>query len=141
MKQPKTNPSDDALDQMIERMIDEHLAGNSEQLAPSSGFAVSVMESIETQAAEPPPIAFPWLRALPGLFALLCCLVVLVVALLRMSAGSSFAGTALDSSGQFANSMSHIMTAGEMTFSWIAVAALLSITAVAASFRLTGRRG
>lgn len=137
MKRPTTNLSDDALD----RLIDEHLTGGSEQLEPSSGFVLSVMESIEAQAAEPPPIAFPWRRALPGLFALLCCLVVLVAALLRVSAGSAFGGTALGLDGQFVSSLRHIVTAGEMTLSWIAVAAFLSIAAVAASFRLTGRSG
>jgi hypothetical protein len=73
------------------------------------------------------------------LFALLWCLVMLVAALLQVSAGGAFAGTTPNSSGQFVNSLRHSLTAREITLSWIAVAALLSITAIAASFRLTGR--
>lgn len=141
MKRAKINLTDDAADHMIDRMIDEHLVGGSKQLEPSSGFVLSVMESIEAQAAEPTPIAFPWSRALPGLFALLCCLLVLGVALLRVGAGSALAGTAQISRAQFVNSLRQMMTVGEMTLSWIAVAAFLSIAAVAASFRLTGRNG
>jgi hypothetical protein len=77
---------------------------------------------------------------LPGLLAILCCLPVLVAVLLRSGAGSAFAGFDANSfSRQYADSLRQSLTAGEMTLSWIAVAALLSITAIAASFRLTGR--
>lgn len=37
-----------------------------EGLIPSSGFLASVMERVETEAAAPAPIPFPWKRALPG---------------------------------------------------------------------------
>lgn len=43
-------------------------------LLPSSGFAASVMERIEVEAATPAPIPFPWKRGLPGLAGLLVCL-------------------------------------------------------------------
>jgi hypothetical protein len=46
--------------------IDEILAGE-EALVPSSGFVASVMDRISQEAALPPPIPFPWKRALPGL--------------------------------------------------------------------------
>jgi hypothetical protein len=35
---------------------------SEESLAPSSGFAAAVMESVREAAAEPPPLAFPWTR-------------------------------------------------------------------------------
>lgn len=41
--------------------------GGREEIAPSSGFAVSVMEAIQQEAAAPEPISFPWKWALPGL--------------------------------------------------------------------------
>lgn len=37
------------------------------EIIPSSGFAKSVMAAVRSEAAAPPPIPFPWKRALPGL--------------------------------------------------------------------------
>lgn len=37
------------------------------EIAPSSGFARSVMAAVRRGATLPPPIPFPWKRALPGL--------------------------------------------------------------------------
>lgn len=137
MKRIPSPTTDDALD----RLIDQQLAGNSEQLAPSSGFALSVMEAIETQVAEPPPIAFPWRRALPGLAALLCCLSVLAIMLLQARTGATLAGYQPQSGAQYMDLLKHRFSARDMALSWIAVAAFLSIAAVAASFRFAGRRG
>lgn len=39
---------------------------NEDELVPSSGFAASVMERVRAEAAAPPPIPFPWKRAVPG---------------------------------------------------------------------------
>lgn len=46
--------------------IDRILA-TEEELIPSSGFLASVMESVREGAAAPPPIPFPWKRAVPGI--------------------------------------------------------------------------
>jgi hypothetical protein len=35
-------------------------------IVPSSGFASSVMEAVRRDTDAPPPIPFPWKRALPG---------------------------------------------------------------------------
>lgn len=43
-------------------------------LLPSSGFAASVMDRIQAEAAAPAPIPFPWKLALPGFAALLASL-------------------------------------------------------------------
>jgi len=45
--------------------VDEILA-TEEEVAPSSGFLVSVMERVHEEARVPAPIPFPWKRALPG---------------------------------------------------------------------------
>jgi hypothetical protein len=37
-----------------------------DDILPSSGFAASVMDAVRREAAAPPPIPFPWKRALPG---------------------------------------------------------------------------
>jgi hypothetical protein len=48
------------------KKIDRILA-TEEELVPSSGFVSSVMERIAEEAAVPPPIPFPWKRAVPGI--------------------------------------------------------------------------
>jgi len=47
--------------------IDRILA-SEEPLIPSLGFLDSVMERVREEAAAPPPIPFPWKRALPAFF-------------------------------------------------------------------------
>jgi hypothetical protein len=44
----------------------DHMLGGEEQLVPSSGFLLSVMERVREEAITPQPIPFPWKRALPG---------------------------------------------------------------------------
>jgi hypothetical protein len=45
--------------------MDEILA-TEDELAPSSGFLLAVMDRVREEAAAPQPIPFPWKRALPG---------------------------------------------------------------------------
>jgi hypothetical protein len=40
-----------------------------EPLAPSSGFAAAVMDSVHAAAAAPPPLPFPWARFAAGVIA------------------------------------------------------------------------
>jgi hypothetical protein len=47
-----------------------------DSLLPSSGFAASVLETIQQQTAAPAPIPFPWKRALPGLAVLTLALAI-----------------------------------------------------------------
>jgi hypothetical protein len=133
------NPSNDDLD----RLLDEHLSSSTEQLEPSSGFVLSVMESIQVQAAEPPPIPFPWLRALPALLLVLCSLAGLVGLVLRAgtlggAAAPEHSQTTLSLLRSFVAS-AQLFTGSEATLCWIIVAGCLSVAAIAASFRLTGR--
>jgi len=51
-----------------------------EEILPSSGFAASVMSAVQREAAAPPPIPFPWKRALPGLVVAVLTLALLLVA-------------------------------------------------------------
>ncbi len=73
----------DEIDQILSRR---------DEILPSSGFAASVMEAVRREAAAPPPIAFPWKRALPGMvvgvFALMVGLVAGVAAIVRLSSES-----------------------------------------------------
>lgn len=134
----RTSPD---LDAMLDQLLESHLGGTHEELEPSSGFVMSVMDTIQARAAEPPPIPFPWRRILPGLLAVLGGLIVLTLILLRTSLvrpqehahqATSLIQTMLESTRAF--------TAGQLTLCWVLVAACLSVVAVAASFRLAGRR-
>jgi len=51
---------------MTDERMDEIL-GAEDELVPSSGFLASVMERVRKEAAAPPPIPFPWKRAVPGI--------------------------------------------------------------------------
>lgn len=52
---------------MTEQEIDGTLGGPEDAILPSSGFFEAVMSRVESEAAAPPAIPFPWRRALPGL--------------------------------------------------------------------------
>lgn len=60
--------------------------GSEDELMPSSGFVAGVMERVHAEAAAPPPIPFPWKRALPGFVLAAGALGWGVVELVRMSA-------------------------------------------------------
>lgn len=45
----------------------DRILAEEDALIPSSGFVAGVMERVETEAAAPAPIPFPWKRAIPGL--------------------------------------------------------------------------
>lgn len=122
----------------IDALLDAHLSGQAEELAPSSGFVVSVMESIHAQASEPPPIAFPWRRVVPGIISVLCGLAALIVFAMR-ALYSGAGGPATDIHVRHTFSFAPAFTPGEVAVCWVLVAVCLSVAAMAASFRLTGR--
>jgi hypothetical protein len=62
----------------------DRILTQEDALMPSSGFAASVMDAIQDQAAEPAPIPFPWKLALPGIAALFAAIV--IIARLTVSA-------------------------------------------------------
>jgi hypothetical protein len=71
----------------------DRILSREDEILPSSGFAVYVMDAVRREAAAPPPIPFPWKRALPGLvaggFAMALVLVAGVVTILRMARAST----------------------------------------------------
>jgi len=61
----------------IDRILSPH---DQDEILPSSGFAASVMDAVRREAAAPPPIPFPWKRALPGLVAASAALAIVLSA-------------------------------------------------------------
>jgi hypothetical protein len=81
---------------MMEDELDRMLATRDE-IVPSSGFVASVMDAVHREAAasEPtpfPPLAFPWLRALPifiALAAVAAMLIALFIHTMQMPAAAT----------------------------------------------------
>ena len=119
----------------VDRLLDQHLTQPAEQPAPSSGFTHAVMESIHAQASAPPPLVFPWRTLLAGVAAIACGLIALIIYAVR--AGSNLEHN-FEAALQPYLTLALSMTTGQITLCWIWLATLISITAVAAAFQLTG---
>jgi len=131
-------PNPDPTDAVIDRMVDAHLTAAGNELTPSSGFAALVMESIQAQATEPPPIAFPWGRVLPGAIAAIFGLMALVVFAIRAAKESIVAAPSNSAT------LAHVeqalsFTHGQAMEVWFLLAACLTVVAIIVSFRLTHR--
>ena len=73
--QPKDVSSDPVSGNLASSNLDRILL-ERDLLPPSSGFAASVLDAVQSQASS--PIPFPWKRALPGFAALLLTLAIVV---------------------------------------------------------------
>ena len=111
---------DDELDRILSAETD---------IVPSSGFAGTVMDAVRLEALAPPPIPFPWKRALPGLAAWGLALM-LVLTMVRST-------PALPNRAWLPSALATLLT-GTQVFGvgWIVLALLLSIVSVKVSMRL-----
>jgi hypothetical protein len=112
------------------------ILSREDEILPSSGFAVSVMDAVRREAAAPPPIPFPWKRALPGLvvggLVLAMALVAGVVAIVRL--GKAGAPQLSMSSPP---AMSPIFSGGiESAAIWTVLALLVAFVSVKLSMRV-----
>jgi hypothetical protein len=119
----------------------DHILSREDEILPSSGFAVSVMDAVRREASAPPPIPFPWKRALPGLvaggFALALVLVAGVVALAQLGRAST--------PPQFSMSLPSVLTpilqgSIESAAIWAVLALLVALVSVKLSMRLASGR-
>src|SRR2546423_4272198 len=62
----------------------DRILSKEQQIIPSAGFIMAVMGAGRGGRAVPPPIPFPWRRALPGAFAAVLALVALSIAGTRL---------------------------------------------------------
>jgi hypothetical protein len=139
---------------MMRRLIRRSISNNEEdemhrilsrenEILPSSGFAVSVMEAVRREAAAPPPIPFPWKRALPGLVAGGFAFALVLVAGVVMIAQLGRAATAPQLSMSLPSLLTPILglphnLAGAA--SWTVLALLLALVSVKLSMRLASGR-
>ena len=125
-------------DKMDDAAMDRILS-KQDEIQPSSGFAASVMEAVHREAAAPPPIPFPWKRALPlGALAAIALILTVVAAV--------FAATH-PSSGTLAPNLSLRPVHGLFSenglgsaLAWTGVALLAAFVSVKLSMRLAGTR-
>jgi hypothetical protein len=66
MNRKQTNRTGKTQNELDPSAIDSILA-TEDELIPTSGFLASVMERVHEEATAPPPIPFPWKRAIPGI--------------------------------------------------------------------------
>jgi hypothetical protein len=118
------------------------ILAREDEILPSSGFAASVMDVVRREAAAPPPIPFPWKRALPGLLASGLALTLILVAgpmvIARLWRASATA--------QFSTSLPSVMPPifhGDMesAVTWAAMALLIALVSVKLSMRLVSGKG
>jgi hypothetical protein len=115
---------------VIDDDIDRVLSSD-DSIVPSSGFAASVMEAVRRDAETPPPIPFPWKRALPGLIYCLGALVTLLIMGLSRPGGGP----------ELSNRLARILeVAKDAGLGWIVVALVVSLVSVVVSMRVVGRR-
>ena len=112
---------------MDDRDFDKILSGEVD-LVSSSGFTSSVMDAVRMEASAPPPIPFPWKRALPGIAAWILALVFAIVGIIRQPSQTDAApSTATTILSALTPAFRAAQTVGA---EWIAAALLLSYVSV-----------
>jgi hypothetical protein len=117
----------------------DHILSREDEILPSSGFLASVMDAVQREAAAPPPIPFPWKRAVPGLAAA-CCALVLVLVVGFMASAQSGHATLPQLHGPVSSSMPPLFSGGiESAVIWTALSLLIAWVSVKLSMRAAGR--
>jgi hypothetical protein len=117
----------------------DHILSRKDEIVPSSGFAVSVMEAVRQEAAAPPPIAFPWKRALPGL--LLAGLAIIAV-IVGGTAVFIQASRAVSAANMPVAPAPLVVTGSQNgPVMWTGLAVLIAFVSFKFSMRLAGGRG
>jgi hypothetical protein len=121
----------------VDRMLS---SPGKDEILPSSGFALAVMDAVRREAAAPPPIPFPWRRALPGMIVaglvFVLALISLVVLIVHLPASTiPQVSASLPSSAQLG-----LHEDIELATKWTALALLLAFVSVKLSMRLAASR-
>jgi len=129
-------------DKMSDAEMDRILF-RQDEILPSSGFAASVMEAVRREAAAPPPIPFPWKRALP--FVVLAALALLAVVVAGVAVIVQFSRE--PSTPQAATALPPLTTlipiwqgTTRAAAGWTALALLTAFVSVKLSMRLAAGR-
>ena len=128
--------SDDELDRIFSA---------DQGIVPSANFTRNVMAKVRLEAAAPPPLPFPWKRALPGLALCVLSLAAMWAAVLRSepqrlheTPAPSFWMAIWTGLLSGLGRLLHAVNVGGLV--WIILALLLTLASVVLSLRLIGRR-
>jgi hypothetical protein len=112
-----------------------NILANEPELIPSSGFLASVMERVEEASTAPPPIPFPWKRAIPGMIVAAGVLGWGGVEVVR------YAMQAASTLTTHAPALPALLTLHMEQAGWVAVACAASLASWLFARRLAGRSG
>jgi hypothetical protein len=114
----------------LDRVLSEQI-----EIVPSRDFASGVMNVVRREASAPPPIPFPWKRALPGLAAGAVALVAMILVLVKNTGRPTLAAPIQAS---IFPALEHVVDFAKMYgIGWILVAMLVTLACAAVSMRLT----
>lgn len=119
----------------------DRILSHEGELLPSSGFAASVMDAVRREAVAPPPIPFPWRRAIPGLAVAgltLVSVVVVLVAGITQASGEGASPRGVEVWPSMLTSLMHAATTA--TAGWTFLALGLTLVSVMFSLRLASGR-
>jgi len=123
--------------QELNRIL-SRIGSEKEEITPSSGFTASVMDAVRREAATPPPIPFPWKRALPGLAAACVALaLVLIEIVTHLDQEAVVRQIHPVTTSTFDPILKAAMSTG---IGWIFLALLLSLVSIMLSMRLTSAK-
>ena len=111
----------------------DRILADEEEVVPSSAFTASVMEAVRREASAPPPIPFPWTRALPGLAT---GALALTLAVVGASVGASRGAVTLVPPAWVSALRAPMEAAVAAGGGWAALALLLTLASVTFSMRL-----
>ena len=118
----------------------DRILSREDEVLPSSGFVVSVMEAIRREATAPPPIPFPWKRAWPGV--VLAGFIVVMVGIAAVAIISRLGGMSVASPLPVAPGIPPMVHGGlESAIRWTALSLLAAFVCVKLSMRLASDRG
>jgi hypothetical protein len=139
MKRSLATSTQDSTGKMQKDQIDRALS-REDEILPSSGFVFSVMDAVRREVAAPPPIPFPWKRALPCL-ALVGLALVLTLAGGIVAAVQSWQGSAPPLSESMPSVMPSLFSGGiESAVAWVVLSLLVALVSVKLSMSLGSSR-
>jgi len=119
----------------------DRILSKQDAIQPSSGFAASVMETVRSEASAPPPIPFPWKRALPVLLLAGIVLASVVIAGVAAIASASRGGAVPQlATSSWSFFTLHAQGPVGTDVAWTAAALLSAFVSVKLSMRLASGR-
>lgn len=109
------------------------ILASDEALVPSSGFVNAVMERVHEESRVPPPIPFPWKRAIPGIALAAGVFGWGASEIVRYASATTISAATLQ--------LSALPASGLETTGWVAMALAASLLAWRVSLRIFGRSG